>query len=85
MLSDYRELLSILNAHRVKYLVIGAYAVAIHAQPRNERPRHSGKSGYRKCEGSVRGFGRIRRAAKLAPRSLSSFPGALVFVEQLTQ
>src|ERR1019366_1998952 len=34
MLSDYRELLSILNAHRVKYLVIGAYAVSIHAQPR---------------------------------------------------
>jgi hypothetical protein len=34
MLSDYRELLSILNAHNVKYLVIGAYAVAIHAQPR---------------------------------------------------
>jgi hypothetical protein len=26
--------LSILNAHRVKYLVIGAYAAAIHAQPR---------------------------------------------------
>jgi hypothetical protein len=34
MLSDYRELLSILNAHGVKYLIIGAYAVAIHAQPR---------------------------------------------------
>ena len=34
MHSDYRELLSILNAHGVKYLVIGAYAVAIHAQPR---------------------------------------------------
>ncbi len=34
MLSDYSELLSILNAHRVKYLVVGAYAVAIHAQPR---------------------------------------------------
>jgi hypothetical protein len=34
MLSDYRELLSILNARRVKYLVVGAYAVAIHAQPR---------------------------------------------------
>jgi hypothetical protein len=34
MISDYRELLSILNAHRVKYLIIGAYAVAIHAQPR---------------------------------------------------
>jgi hypothetical protein len=37
MLSDYRELLSILNAHRVKYLVIGAYAVAIHAQPRETK------------------------------------------------
>ncbi|MGA2147847.1 MAG: DUF6036 family nucleotidyltransferase [Bryobacteraceae bacterium] len=26
--------MSILNAHRVKYLIVGAYAVAIHAQPR---------------------------------------------------
>jgi hypothetical protein len=34
MHSDYEELLSILNAHRVKYLVVGAYAVSIHAQPR---------------------------------------------------
>ena len=34
MHSDFRELLSTLNAHRVKYLVVGAYAVAIHAQPR---------------------------------------------------
>jgi hypothetical protein len=34
MISDYRDLLSILNAHRVKYLDIGAYAVAFHAQPR---------------------------------------------------
>ena len=34
MLSDYRELLSILNAHHVRYLIIGAYAVAIYAQPR---------------------------------------------------
>jgi Nucleotidyl transferase of unknown function (DUF2204) len=34
MHSDYRELLSILNAHRIKYLIIGAYALAIHAQPR---------------------------------------------------
>lgn len=34
MHSDYEELLSVLNKHHVKYLVIGAYAVAIHAQPR---------------------------------------------------
>jgi hypothetical protein len=31
---DFKELLSILNEHRVKYLIVGAYAVAIHAQPR---------------------------------------------------
>ena len=34
MHSDYKELLSILKAHRVKYLVVGAYAVSIYAQPR---------------------------------------------------
>jgi hypothetical protein len=34
MYPDFKELLSVLNAHRVKYLVVGAYAVAIHAQPR---------------------------------------------------
>src|SRR5689334_12778158 len=34
MLSDFKELLSALNAHRVKYLVVGAYAVGVHAQPR---------------------------------------------------
>jgi hypothetical protein len=34
MYPDFKELLSVLNAHDVKYLVVGAYAVAIHAQPR---------------------------------------------------
>ena len=34
MHSDFKELLSVLNAHRVKYLVVGAHAVSIHAQPR---------------------------------------------------
>jgi hypothetical protein len=34
MYPDLKELLSALNAHRVKYLIVGAYAVAIHAQPR---------------------------------------------------
>src|SRR5271155_4505346 len=34
MHSDFSELLSTLNAHRVKYLVVGAYAVSIYAQPR---------------------------------------------------
>lgn len=31
---DFKELLSVLNAHGVKYLVVGGYAVSLHAQPR---------------------------------------------------
>jgi len=34
MYPDFKELLSVLNAHSVKYLVVGAYAVSMHAQPR---------------------------------------------------
>jgi len=34
MYPDFKELLSVLNAHCVKYLVVGAYAVSIYAQPR---------------------------------------------------
>ena len=34
MYPDFRELLSALNASNAKYLVVGAYAVSIHAQPR---------------------------------------------------
>ncbi len=34
MHSDYRDLLSILNARGVKYLIVGAHAVSLHAQPR---------------------------------------------------
>ena len=31
---DYKDLFRILNRHKVKYLVIGAYAVAFYAEPR---------------------------------------------------
>ncbi len=31
---DLKELLSILNAHKVRYLVVGAYAVSFHSEPR---------------------------------------------------
>ena len=34
MNSDFKDLLSILNAHRVQYLVVGAYAFMKHAEPR---------------------------------------------------
>jgi hypothetical protein len=34
MFDDFQELLSAFNAHRVKYLIVGGYAVSFHAQPR---------------------------------------------------
>ncbi len=34
MYPDFKELLSIFNAQRVKYLIVGGYAVTFHAQPR---------------------------------------------------
>jgi hypothetical protein len=34
MFDDFKELLSVFNAHNVKYLVVGGYAVSFHAQPR---------------------------------------------------
>ena len=34
MYQDYKDLLSAFNAHGVRYLVVGGYAVIYHAQPR---------------------------------------------------
>jgi len=34
MYPDFKELLSTLNAHKVRYLIVGGYAVGFHAQPR---------------------------------------------------
>ena len=31
---DFDELLSIFNDYEIKYLIVGGYAVAVHAQPR---------------------------------------------------
>jgi hypothetical protein len=31
---DFKELLSVFNSRKVKYLLIGGYAVSLHAQPR---------------------------------------------------
>jgi len=33
MYQDYKDLLSAFNAHGVRYLIVGAYAVIFHAQP----------------------------------------------------
>ena len=32
--SDFEELLALFNAHKVKYLVVGGYALAFHGSPR---------------------------------------------------
>jgi hypothetical protein len=34
MFPDFKELLASFNAHNVKYLIVGGYAVSFHAQPR---------------------------------------------------
>lgn len=34
MFPDFKDLIGLLNKHRVKYLIVGGYAVARHAQPR---------------------------------------------------
>ena len=34
MYSDFIDLIALLNKHKAKYLVIGGYAVGVHAQPR---------------------------------------------------
>jgi hypothetical protein len=31
---DFKELLELFNAHRVEYLIVGAYALAVHGSPR---------------------------------------------------
>jgi hypothetical protein len=37
MFDDFKELLSVFNAHSVKYLIVGGNAVSFHAQPRATR------------------------------------------------
>ena len=34
---DFKEFVQLLNAHDVKYLVVGGYAVALHGYPRNTK------------------------------------------------
>lgn len=35
MFDEFKELLSVFNARSVRYLVVGGYAVSLHAQPRS--------------------------------------------------
>ena len=51
MFQDLKELLSVLNEHRVKYLVVGAYAAcrAPHKKPRNRAALISGTPLVKTC------------------------------------
>lgn len=37
MFPDFKELLSFFNEQHVKYLIVGGYAVSLHAQPRGTK------------------------------------------------
>ncbi len=34
LIKDFKEFIELLNSNRVKYLVVGGYAVALHGYPR---------------------------------------------------
>lgn len=61
MHSDFKELLSVLNAHNVKYLVVGAHAVSAHTQPRATKDLDifagSGPQNARAVYGALAEFG----------------------------
>lgn len=48
MYRDSKEILSILNNEKVKYLVVGGYTVSLHAQP---RARKATMSAWRRFRG----------------------------------
>ena len=33
--NDFKEFIQLLNKHKVKYLIVGGYAVSLYARPRN--------------------------------------------------
>ena len=59
--SDYKELLSILNRHRVKYLIVGAYAVIHYTEPRYTKDLDiwvdPGKENAKKVYAALKEFG----------------------------
>jgi hypothetical protein len=67
MYQDFKELLSILNGHRVKYLVVGAYAVGVHAQPLENHQARNQRAGASCPDREIR---RLRHTGHVQVRSL---------------
>ena len=53
MFPEFKELLCIFNAHNVKYLIVGGYAVGFHAQPRATKDLDILVKPDGECEGLV--------------------------------
>ena len=62
---DFKELLSAFAEHRVKYLIVGGYAVAVHAQPRATKDLDLFvQPELENAKAILRGFIGIRSAAR---------------------
>ena len=59
--SDYEDLFSTLNAHKIKYLVVGAHAVMFYSEPRFTKDMDvwipSVLNDVRKIHGALKAFG----------------------------
>jgi len=65
MFQDYKDLLSACNAHGVKYLIVGGYAVSFHAQPRATKDIDLFNQGGRsQRESNLCGAGQLRRSPR---------------------
>jgi hypothetical protein len=45
--SDFRDLLALFNAQKVKYIVVGGYALAFHGAPRFTGDKEKGPRRFR--------------------------------------
>ena len=74
--ADFKEFLSVLNAHRVDYLLVGSYASGRpRLSSRHRRPRRLGARHAGECRACARGGARVRiRHACAEPRTVQRSP-----------
>ena len=69
MFRDFKELLSAFNAQRVRYLIVGGYAVSFHAQPRAAKHLDILISADAENSKAVYAIGAVRSLAGRAERT----------------
>ena len=71
--ADYEELLGLFNKHKVKYCIVGAFALAFHARPRYTKDMdiliEAGAKNGKKIVGALKEFG--FESLKLSPRDFA--------------